>query len=79
MNARLKDSLETAEDVLSDDARDRLALFVQAFTATERGRANEHFFESGLAELRAEANTPFEAADPEKVRAIFERNGVTLN
>jgi len=79
MTARLKTSVETAEGVLSEEAQDRLAVIVQAFTVTQTGGAGEHFSAAELAELHAEAGKPFEAADPTKIRALYERNGVALN
>ena len=79
MTALLKSSIEDAEVVLSDEAQDRLAMIIQAFTATQIGKPAEHFSAAELAELKAEVSKPFDEADPMNVRGLFERNGVTLN
>ena len=79
MTAKLKESVETAQTVLGEDAQDRLAGLIEVFVALESGGIESHFSAQEMADLRAEAERPFEAAEPAEVRELFTRNGVTLN
>ena len=76
MNPRLKESLETAESILTQDGQDELAIVVDMFTANYGQSAQDNFSQAEIAEIEQMAQEPFIEADPEKVKTLFARHGI---
>ena len=76
MNARLKASIDAAQEALSEDGQNALADVVDLFASNYHRTANDDFNAAELAEIDEIAARPFVAADPKAVDAFFLPNGL---
>lgn len=76
MNARLKASIDAAQEALPEDGQNALADVVDLFASNYHRTASDDFSAAEMAEIDEVAAQPFVAADPKEVQAFFAPNGL---
>ena len=76
MNKRLDNAIEAARRTLGEHAQEELAAIVEDYVSHQSLEPAEILAPEQMAELERRMARPFEAADPERVRAIFSKHGI---